>query len=121
MTTTKPVRLLISALAAAITCAAALTAAPAFAQAVIVAPLAPPPPRVEVMPAPRAGYAWDPGHWRWAEGRYVWVGGHWNWAEPNYVWVPGVWQRPLRAHSVWVAPEWRHHSLGWWRVAGHWR
>ncbi|MEA3131686.1 MAG: hypothetical protein QOF46_3481 [Paraburkholderia sp.] len=41
MTTTKPVRFLTTVLAAAITSAAALTAAPAFAQAVIVAPMAP--------------------------------------------------------------------------------
>jgi hypothetical protein len=51
----------------------------------------------------------------------VWVGGYWNWAAPNYVWVPGTWQRPPRERAVWVAPEWRHHSNGWWRVDGHWR
>ncbi len=69
---------------------------------------APPPLRAEV-----AGVAPDAGS--------VWVGGYWNWVEPNYVWVPGVWQRPEHAHAVWVAPEWRHHSRGWWRVDGHWR
>jgi hypothetical protein len=105
MTSTKPLRLLTSVLAAALTCAATLTAAPAFAQAVIVAPMAPPPPRVEVMPAPRAGYAWDPGHWRWAEGRYVWVGGHWQAVRVGHRWVPGHW--------VVRGPNWR-----W--VEGHW-
>jgi WXXGXW repeat (2 copies) len=50
----------------------------AQAQAIIVAPMAPPPPRVEVMPAPRPGYVWDNGRWRWDHGRYVWVTGHWQ-------------------------------------------
>jgi hypothetical protein len=105
MTSTKPVRLLTSVLAAAITCAAALTAAQAFAQAVIVAPMAPPPPRVEVMPAPRAGYVWDHGRWRWDHGRYVWVSGHWQPVRVGYRWVPGHW--------VQRGPNWR-----W--VEGHW-
>ena len=65
------------------------------------------------MRAEAAGVAPDPGA--------VWVGGYWNWTEPNYVWVPGVWHHPPPEHAVWVAPEWRHHSRGWWRVDGHWR
>lgn len=105
MTSTKPVRLMTSVLAAAITCVAALTAAPAFAQAVIIAPMAPPPPRVEVMPAPRAGYVWDQGRWRWNHGRYVWVPGHWQPVRVGYRWVPGHW--------VQRGPNWR-----W--VEGHW-
>jgi WXXGXW repeat (2 copies) len=105
MTSTKPLRLLTTMLTAALTCTAALTATPVFAQAVIVAPMAPPPPRVEVMPAPRAGYAWDPGHWRWAQGRYVWVGGHWQAVRVGHRWVPGHW--------VARGPNWR-----W--VEGHW-
>ncbi|AXL49657.1 lipoprotein [Paraburkholderia caffeinilytica] len=105
MTSTRPARLLTSVLAAAITCVAALTAAPAFAQAVIVAPMAPPPPRVEVMPAPRAGYVWDQGRWRWDHGRYVWVPGHWRPVRVGYRWVPGHW--------VQRGPNWR-----W--VEGHW-
>ena len=51
----------------------------------------------------------------------VWIGGYWNWAAPNYIWVPGTWQTPPHEHAVWVAPEWRHESRGWWRVDGHWR
>jgi hypothetical protein len=85
--------------------AAALTAAPAFAQAVIIAPMAPPPPRVEVMPAPRAGYVWDQGRWRWAQGRYVWVPGHWQPVRVGHRWVPGHW--------VQRGPNWR-----W--IEGHW-
>ncbi|MFC6313944.1 hypothetical protein [Paraburkholderia dipogonis] len=58
-----------------------------------------------VAPAPRAGYAWDPGHWRWVQGRYVWVGGHWQAVRVGHRWVPGHW--------VARGPNWR-----W--VEGHW-
>jgi len=86
-------------------CAAALATSAVFAQAVIVAPVAPPPPRVEVMPAPRAGYVWDQGHWHWRHGRYVWIPGHWRGVRAGYHWVPGHW--------VARGPNWR-----W--VPGHW-
>ena len=61
--------------------------------------------RVEVVPAPRVGYVWDKGHWRWDHGRYVWVAGHWQAERVGYHWVPGHWV----AHG----PNWR-----W--VPGHW-
>src|SRR5262245_23153065 len=52
-------------------------AAPAGAQvAVVVGERAMPAARVEVVPAPRHGYAWVPGHWTWARGGWVWVKGH---------------------------------------------
>ncbi|QGZ62051.1 YXWGXW repeat-containing protein [Paraburkholderia acidisoli] len=92
-----------AAIVAAGTCA---VAAPAFAAVVIVEPnVAPPAERVEVMPAPRAGYVWDKGHWQWARGHYVWVQGHWQHERVGYHWVPGHWV----AHG----PNWR-----W--IEGHW-
>ncbi|ACR32239.1 YXWGXW repeat-containing protein [Burkholderia glumae] len=72
----------------------------AFAQAVVVAPIAPPAPRDEVVPPARAGYVWDHGRWRWEHGAYVWqpvrvgyhwVPGHWVAHGPNWHWVPGHW------------------------------
>ena len=86
---------------------AALATSAVFAQAVIVAPYAPPPPRVEVMPAARAGYVWDQGHWHWhwRQGRYVWIPGHWQIVRVGYHWVPGHWAAR--------GPAWR-----W--VPGHW-
>jgi hypothetical protein len=32
---------------------------------------------VEVMPAPRAGYIWSPGHWETRGTRQAWIAGHW--------------------------------------------
>jgi hypothetical protein len=68
----------------------ALTASAVFA-AVIIATTAPPVPRAEPIPAPRAGFVWDPGHWSWVGGRYVWVGGHWLPVRPGFRWEPGRW------------------------------
>ena len=50
--------------------------------------VAPPPPRVEVVPAPRPGYVWAPGYWAWEGGRHVWRGGHWVVVRPGYYGVP---------------------------------
>ncbi|WP_027817435.1 YXWGXW repeat-containing protein [Paraburkholderia bannensis] len=99
------IRLLIAkaAVVAAGTCA---VAAPAFAEIVVVEPSAPPPvERVEVVPAPRVGYAWDKGHWRWDHGRYVWIAGHWQAERVGYHWVPG---------------HWIAHGPNWHWVEGHW-
>jgi hypothetical protein len=35
----------------------------------------PPPARVEVVPAPREGYVYEPGHYTWNGSAYVWVDG----------------------------------------------
>ena len=39
--------------------------------------VAPPAPRVEVIPAPRAGYVWAPGYWEWRDSAHVWIPGRW--------------------------------------------
>jgi hypothetical protein len=72
--------------------------------------IAPPRPVVErVAVAPRPGY--------------VWAGGYYRWSGRAYVWVPGQWLRPPRARAVWVAPRWDYvparHSYVF--VAGFWR
>jgi WXXGXW repeat (2 copies) len=82
-----------------------LVASISFAQEIIVAPIAPPPPRVEVVPGARPGYAWDHGHWRWDHGQYLWAPGHWQPVRVGYRWVPGHWDQR--------GPHWR-----W--VEGHW-
>lgn len=71
--------------------------------------VAPPPPQVEVVPAPRPGYVWAPGYWDWRDGRHVWVNGHWVVERPGYAWVPDRWV------------EYREHrGPHWHREPGHW-
>lgn len=53
--------------------------------------VAPPPPRQEVVPAARAGYAWAPGYWDWRGRRHVWVNGHWERARRGYVYRDPTW------------------------------
>ena len=60
---------------------------------------APPPARVEVVPAPRRGWVWAQGHWAWRHNHHVWVRGHWiharygyRWADPRWVEHEGHWR-----------------------------
>ena len=78
-------------LAAAIA-ASTLGAIPAASAAVgIYVDTAPPAPRVEVVPAPRAGYVWAPGYWDWRSGHHVWVNGHWERERHGYYYHPSHW------------------------------
>lgn len=67
----------------------------------------PPPVRVERVPAPRRGYIWAPGYWRWnaPAHRHVWVGGYWVHVRPGYHYRPARWVRHGR--------DWRFHA-GYW-------
>ena len=67
--------------------------------------VAPPAPRVEVIPEARVGYVWAPGYWDWEGHRHVWVNGH-------YI-------RERHGHH-WVADSWERHGEHWRRVEGHW-
>ena len=83
-----------------------LVAAPAFGGVDVVISIGmPPPPMVEVVPAPRAGHAWVPGYWAWHVDRHVWIRGRWVVARPGYVWVPERWEH--------AGPQWRLHR-GYW-------
>jgi hypothetical protein len=68
------------------------------AQAEIIVNIAPPPLRVEPVPAPRAGYVWEAGYWRWNGNRHVWVAGHWE---------------RHRAGYIYHAPQWVEHDGRW--------
>jgi len=52
----------------------------------------PPPDRVVVVPAPRRGYVWAPGYWRWNGRDHVWAEGHWVRERRGYHWVPAHWE-----------------------------
>jgi hypothetical protein len=69
--------------------------------------VAPPAPRVEVIPAARPGYVWDAGYWRWAGGRHVWVGGHYiRLIHPGAVRVPGHWEHLPDGRWHFIRPHW---------------
>ena len=67
--------------------------------------VAPPPPRVERIRAPRRGQVWVPGHWEWRGHRHTWVRGNW------------VQQRPGYAYRQ---PEWREQGGRWEFNRGRW-
>jgi hypothetical protein len=71
---------------------------------VVIIP-APPAPRVIVVPAPRRGYVWAPGYWRW-NGR-------------QHVWIEGRWVRERRG-QIWIADRWDRRGNNWVFVPGHW-
>jgi hypothetical protein len=70
-------------------------ALPASAQIVgsLTVDIAPPAPRVEVIPAPRTGYTWAPGYYRWEEPArsHVWVEGRYIESRPGHRWVADRW------------------------------
>lgn len=79
-------------LSAALFSAALIGSVPsAMARAYVDIEIAPPAPRVEVVPAPRAGYEWAPGYWNWNGHHHVWVGGHYIHARAGYHWVAHRW------------------------------
>ncbi len=53
--------------------------------------VAPPPPRAEIVPAPRRGYVWVPGYWDVRGHRHVWRAGYWEVARRGYNYAPPVW------------------------------
>ena len=69
----------------------AAVALPGAAAPNIVVNIGPPPPRVEVIHAPRVGYVWAPGYWDWRGHRHIWVGGHWVRHRPGYAYYAPQW------------------------------
>ena len=55
--------------------------------------VAPPPPRYEVVPAPRVGFVWAPGYWAWdnRHHRHIWRAGHFVRERRGQHWVPDRW------------------------------
>lgn len=91
-------------LATAVVAALGSISVPASAQ--IYLQIAPPQPRVEVVPAARMGYAWAPGYWDWRGNRHAWVAGHWERERPGY---------------AYVAPEWRERDGRWYMERNGWQ
>ena len=64
----------------------------AHAYAMVDIDVRPPPNRVVVVPAARAGYVWAPGYWQWNGKRHVWVDGRWMRERRDAHWVPAHWE-----------------------------
>ena len=104
-------KLVVSALIAAGLISGASVSLPGLADVDVHLNIAPPPPRVEVVPAPRAGYIWSPGHYVWRDGRHVWVAGNFVAERPGYVYVAPRWvERSGRYY--YQAPRWDRDGDG---------
>ena len=79
--------------AAAIAASSIGFAIPASSEVGIYLDVAPPAPRYEVIPAPRAGYVWQPGVWVWRDDRHFWVRGHWVRERHGMYWHPDRWEQ----------------------------
>ncbi len=89
-----------------------ITPAPVPVQSqVVIAPSAPPPPRIEAIPSAPPAQAqtmvWSPGHWTWDGASWSWKQGQYVMRpSPQAVWEPGHWlQRPSGGY-VWVDGRW---------------
>ena len=91
---------------AAIFAPAAITPAAAQVGVNISIGTPPPAPIYEAVPAPRIGYVWAPGFWRWEHERHVWAPGHWIEGRPGHRWVADHWVEG--PHGGW------HHETGHW-------
>ena len=106
-------RMAITSLAAAafLSTATVVTApfTPANAQVNITFGAPPPPPRYEVVPAPRAGYVWAPGHYELVRDQYVWIPGQWMASRAGYRYVSPAWERYYTAGRE----QWRYVPSRW--------
>jgi hypothetical protein len=82
---------------------------PAAAQVSITFGAPPPPPVYEVVPQPRPGYVWAPGHYRLVQQRYVWNPGQWQAARRGYRYVPDQWERV----QIGGRDQWAYHPSRW--------
>jgi hypothetical protein len=92
--------------------ASTLSAIPVVAHAQIYVQFEPPAPRHEVVPSPRVGYVWAPGHWAWRNGDWRWIPGHYVREKRGYYWHPGHW---VERDGRWafVQPGWRRERFAY--------
>jgi hypothetical protein len=91
---------------AGIALSAAIVSLPATAKTVVDIEIAPPAPRVEVVPEARVGYVWAPGYWRWNGHRHVWIHGSWVRERRGWHWVPDAWVQKPNGHWHFVRGHW---------------
>ncbi|KAF7597860.1 MAG: hypothetical protein CGU28_16395 [Candidatus Dactylopiibacterium carminicum] len=73
---------------------------------------APPPVRLEKIPARRSGYVWAPGYWQWDGHAHVWISGHWLAERPGHVWIPERWERNDRGWTF-TPGRWDQRRNDW--------
>ena len=83
-------KLLLAALAVS---SVGLIPLPSAAAVTLYVDAAPPAPRHEVVPAPRAGYVWQPGVWEYRNNHHVWHKGYWVKERHGYYWHPSRWEQ----------------------------
>jgi len=71
---------------------ACVVQSPARGRALVDIEVRPPPDRVVVVPAPRRGYIYAPGYWRWDGRQHVWVDGRFLRERRGEHWVPAHWE-----------------------------
>jgi hypothetical protein len=72
---------------------------------------APPPPRVEFVPAERdwpAGQVWVAGHWEWHGGHHEWIPGRYEGRREGHHFEPHRWDRQPDGKWRHSGGEWRH-------------
>jgi hypothetical protein len=89
-----------------------ITPVPVQSSQVIIAPSAPPAPRMEAIPAPPGAEAqsmfWRPGHWMWSGANWAWQPGEYvARPQPTAVWEPGHWSPRPDGGYVWVDGHWQ--------------
>ena len=80
-------------------------AMPAASAVGLYVEIAPPPMRIEAVPAPRHGYIWAPGYWNW----------HGN----GHVWVAGSYMRERHGYRY-SEPRWEQRDGRWYQERGRW-
>ena len=83
--------------------------AAAQAQYSAIVSVAPPAPRHEIMPGPREGWVWAPGHYEWRHGEYAWVDGHWMRERVGYEYREPRWVQRGNGEWVMVGGNWERH------------
>ncbi len=96
---------------AAVTAIGLVSSALAQSATIIIAPSAPPPPRVETVPPPPSintqVLTWQAGHWAWDGTNWAWVeGGYVQRPQPTAQWEPGHWEQQTTGAYVWVDGHW---------------
>lgn len=84
--------------------------AAAQAQYTAIVSVAPPAPRHEIVPAPRAGWVWAPGHWEWRGNQYVWMEGQWMRERSGYEYREPRWVQRGNGEWVLVGNSWERRG-----------